>query len=466
VGTLKLVMKFGGSSLADGRGIRRVAEIIKRYSSEHTCIVVVSALMGVTDRLIGLMALAQEGDKKGVDLGMKELIIKHEDAVKEAMIDREKLIDALDSVQPSFEELGRLLNAMTVLREGTPRTKDRILSFGEALSCLLLYHTLSDMGVKAQSFMGGDAGIVTDENFGEASPLMEVTRMKTSTNLTPLLNTGITPVVAGFTGVTQHGDVTTLGRGGSDYTATILGFSLDVDEVWIWSDVDGIMTCDPKLVSSAKLIPELSFAEALEMATFGIKQFHPRALEPSIRASIPLRIRNTFNESNPGTLISGAPKAGHGIVKAVALVKDVGMITVSGAGMAGRPGTAARVFDVLGRENVNVLMISQSASEASITFLVRKNALYKAVSDLEIALLGRGVIDNVAFEDDVSIVAAIGAGMKGTPGVAAKIFQAVAKKGVNIRMIAQGSSELNISFVVAQEDGQAAVQAIHEAFNL
>jgi aspartate kinase len=280
------------------------------------------------------------------------------------------------------------------------------------------------------------------------------------------LQKGTVLVVTGYIAATQDGVTTTLGRGGSDYTATILGAALTA-EVWIWTDVDGLMTSDPKIVPSAKMLPELSFQEASEMAIFGAKAMHPRALEPAMEENIPVRIRSISDPENPGTVIVKEPKTRVGAsVKAVNMVKNVALVNVSGAVMVGTPGTAAKVFEVLGNSKINILMISQSVSEANISFVIQRNLLEKAVSMLEIALLGKGVIRSVTAEDDVCVVAIVGAGMRGTPGMASRLFTAVAKRGINVRMIAQGSSELNISFVVKETDGEEAVRAIHEEFEL
>ncbi|MGW8289442.1 MAG: aspartate kinase, partial [Candidatus Bathyarchaeia archaeon] len=324
-----------------------------------------------------------------------------------------------------------------------------------------------DVGVKSTHLTGGEAGIVTDDNYGEAGLLMQVTKYQVRRRVEPLLKEGQSPVVTGFIAATQNGETTTLGRGGSDYTATILGASLEADEVWIWTDVDGLMTADPKIVSSAKTITEMSFQEATELTIFGAKAMHPRALEPARKEGIPVRIRSVFNPDNQGTLITKEQKVRpEDGVKAVTLVKNVAVITVSGAGMVGAPGTAAKVFEVLGKENINILMISQSVSESNISLVIQRNLLERAVNTLEIALLGRNFIREVMSEDDVCVVAVLGAGMKGIPGVASRIFSAVAKEGINVRMIAQGSSELNVSFVVKEKNGANTVRAIHKEFKL
>jgi aspartate kinase len=296
---------------------------------------------------------------------------------------------------------------------------------------------------------------------------MNASKYQVKERLEPLIEMGIVPVVTGFIAATQDGTTTTLGRGGSDYTATIIGAALSADEVWIWTDVDGLMTTDPKIVPSAKTLPEISFEEALEMAVYGAKAMHPRALEPLMDEKTIVRIKNIFNPEGPGTAITGEIKIKHGVtVKALTLLRDVAVITLTGAGMIGTPGTAAKVFEVLGKNGINILMISQGASEANISLAIRRNYLEKAVNALEVALLGRGLIREITYEDDVCIISAVGAGMKNTPGIASKLFTAVARKGINVRMIAQGSSELNISFVVKEADGKAAVQAIHEEFKL
>ena len=308
---------------------------------------------------------------------------------------------------------------------------------------------------------------MTDANFGEASPLMNVTIHQLKEKIGPLLEKQVIPVVTGYIAATQDGVVTTLGRGGSDYTATLLAAALAADEVWIWTDVDGLMTADPKIIPSAKMLSELSYQEAAEMAIFGAKAMHPRALEPIMRENIPARIRNVFNPENPGTLIANTKTARRtDVVKAIALIKDAAMVNISGAGMVGAPGSYAKIFDLLGKNNVNVMMISTAVSEANISLIIRRSLLGRALSTLEIALLGRGLISEVTAEDDVCVIAVMGANMKGTLGVASRIFTAVARKGINVRMIAQGSSELNVSFVVKEKDGEAAVRAIHEEFKL
>lgn len=361
----------------------------------------------------------------------------------------------------------RVLIGIIYLGEATPRIKDYVLSFGERLSTPIIYGVLKDMELKVEYYTGGEAGIITDSNFGEAKPLMNVTKYNIREKIIPLLNKKIIPIVSGFIAINQEGIITTLGRGGSDYTATIIGAAIKADEVWIWTDVDGLMSADPKIVPSSKTLHELSFLEAIEMAVFGAKYMHPKALEPAMEENIPVRIRNLFNKGNLGTLITNKAKIIPGkIVKAVTSINDVALINISGLGMIGTPGIAAKIFETLGKNNINILMISQSVSEANISLIIKRKDLEKAISAFETSIFRKDFIQNIETEEDISVIAVVGVGMKGTPGVAARVFNAVAKRGVNVRMIAQGSSELNISFVVKEEDSEKAIQAIHEEFEL
>ncbi|MBI4258655.1 MAG: aspartate kinase [Thaumarchaeota archaeon] len=460
-------MKFGGSSVADGAKIDHVAELVKQHLKGNQVAVVSSALDGVTDQLLELADLSLKGKTSQVKDELEKIKKRHSEAAEAAIPIEAFKHGVLSTVSTLLYELERVLSGISILRELSPRSKDYVLSFGERLLVTILRGALQARGAASRDFSGGEAGIVSDENFGDAKPLMNVTKMQVQKRLMPLLEEGILPVVAGFTAVTQHGDITTLGRGGSDNTATILGACLDADEVWIWTDVDGIMTADPKVVKNAKVIPRLSYAEASEMTVFGAKAMHPRALEPILEPRIPVRIKNTFSTSAEGTLIGGDQEASSGsIAKAVARVSDVGIVSVGGTSMVGLPGTAGRIFDALGKQGVNILMISQSVSESNITMVVRRNSVQKAVNALEIGLLSKGEVREVSYEDDVNIIALIGSAMRGTHGVAARVFKAVADRGINVIMIAQGSSELNISFAVRGKDGVEAVKALHDEFKL
>jgi aspartate kinase len=465
---MKIVMKFGGTSVGTGENIRHVADLVTQFSKDNKVAVVVSALAGVTNSLIETGCQAQRSDEKHIQAFTADLLKKHTDAIATAITNKTIQKEVTEVTEKSIVELEKVLTGISYVGELTPKSKDYVMSFGERLSAPIVWGAIRDMKAQSQVFTGKEAGIVTDSNFGEADPLMNYTTHLLRERLDPLLERGFVPVVTGFIAANQDGIVTTVGRGGSDYTATILGVALKADEVWIWTDVDGILTTDPKLVPAARMLPQLSYQEASEMAIFGAKAMHPRALGPVSKENIPVRIRNTQNPTNMGTLITKEPAANETKpVKAVAMMKDVGMLNVYGAAMVGAPGSYAKVFEVLGRNNINIMMISAAASEANISMIMKRAVLGRAVSNIEIALQEHGgIVSEVTTEDDVAVIAVMGANMKGSLGLASKIFSTVAKKGINIRMIAQGSSELNISFVVKEKDGAAVVRAIHEEFNL
>jgi len=460
-------MKFGGTSVASGKKIRRVAGLVAKHVGRgYRVVVVVSALDGITDKLIEAAEQAEKGNKDYICKFRKDILKRHLAVARAAVENKHARAEVEQFLEATVDELEKVLTGIIYVGELTSKSRDFVLSFGERMSAPIVCGALRDLNFDSQFFTGGELGIVTDSNFGEANPLMNLTKHQVKEKVDPLLEKGTVLVVTGYIAATQDGITTTLGRGGSDYTATILGAALSA-EVWIWTDVDGLMTSDPRIVSSAKMLSELSYQETSEMAIFGAKAMHPKALEPAMQENISVRIRGVSDPENPGTLIMKEPKTKPGtMVKAVNLVTNVALINVSGAVMVGAPGTAAKVFEVLGNGKINILMISQSVSEANISFVIQRGLLERAVSMLELALLGKGLIRSVTAEDDVCVVAIVGAGMRGTPGVASRLFTAIAQRGINVRMIAQGSSELNISFVVKESDGMEAVRAIHKEFKL
>jgi aspartate kinase len=465
---MRIVMKFGGVSVADGDKLRKVGTIIRKFHREgHQLVIVTSAIQGVTDALVDVADHAGRGQKERVREFMETVQARHKKAAEGAIMDEVILSTTLKTIQERSEELRNILVGVAHIGELTPRSRDYVLSYGEKLSAPLLQGVLEDLGVRAKALTGGEAGIVTDNRFGEASPLMNVTTLQVRQALEPLLEDGIMPVVSGFIASTQDGVQTTLGRGGSDYTASIIGAAIKADEVWVWKEVDGLMTANPKLVKSAKMIETISFAEAMELAHFGAEVIHPKALECAAKYQLSFRVKSIKSPDSKGSAIVSEVKVKHGdIVKAITNINDVSLITVSGASMVGTPRLAAKVLQVLTDENINVLMISQSSSEESITLAIPKASGSKAQNALELSLLGSKQVREVSTEDGLSIVAVVGAGMRGTPGVAARVFGIMAEHKVNIRAIAQGSSELNISFIIRKEDGKKAIEALHNAFKL
>ncbi len=465
---MRLVMKFGGTSVGDGTRIRGVIHIVKDHRDRgDQVVVVVSALDGVTDAILKVAKQAASGDLTAVNAAIHVLTQRHRDAVQTAIVDKDRRQQTMARIEGLLAEFERVLVSVATLKELTARSQDNLLSFGEKLSTTIVHAGLVDAGVEARRFTGAEAGIVTDDYYGEATPLMKVTTHQVRETLAARLDEGVTPVVTGYLAATQEGITTTLGRGGSDYTATILGHALDADAVWIWTDVEGLMTADPQIEPAARTIPSISYAEGLELVYFGAKAMHPKALEPAWEKEIPVFIKNTFNPGGVGTCIgTNHLVVSQDVVKAVAMTWDTALITIGGAGMIGTPGVAARVFGILGENHINILLISQGSSEANISLIVRRSDLDRAVDLLGRAFLGRGLIREVSFEDDVCVVAVVGAGMRGAVGVASRIFGAVARAGVNVRVIAQGSSELNVSFVVSRDEGGKAVRALHQEFQL
>ena len=460
------MLKFGGTSISSPANIKHVANLINSLSKQNKIICVFSAITGVTDDLIRITTFIQNRNKDAVNNLAKKIIKNHMQISNECVKNPKIRKELVNKMTVDLSELQELLHGMLLLGEVTPRSSDYLISFGERLSINLVAAALNDLGAKAVALTGKDAGIVTDSNFGEAKPLMDTTRLHVSHTIDALLEKKTLPIIGGFAGADQHGNITTFGRGGSDYTATIIASSIKADEVWLMSDVDGLMTTDPKIVKNAKVLKEVSYIEAMEMALFGAKYIHPRALEPLVTKKIPLRIKSTFNVKNPGTLVTATPQAdAQKTVKCVSAIRHTALIDVRGGSMVGAPGTAATIFSTLAKAGVNIMMISQSPSESSISIIVKKIDLDKAVNALEINLLGK-IIKKVDVTVDVAIIALIGSGMRGIVGVASKVFAAVAKKRVNVVMIAQGSSELNLAFVVKDADCNTAVQALHDEFEL
>jgi aspartate kinase len=459
-------MKFGGTSLANASRMKNAARIIQRYSPGNKIVVVASAIGETTDQLIEIAELAKKGNLQQARKLLSKIQSSHL-RIARMVSGRGETRDLVSRLDQLISELERTVEGIAHLRELTFRSRDYLLSFGERLSTPIFGATISALGLTTRALTGAEAGITTDDNFGEAKPLMEISYHQVHQRLDPLWSRRVIPVVTGFIAATVDGSVTTLGRGGSDYTATLLAAALEADEIWIWTDVDGLMTADPRIVKNAVLLPHISFGEALELSYFGAKMMHPRALQPAGQKKIPVRIKNSSRPARNGTLVSSSESSNGGkVVKAVSIIRDVGIVTVSGSGMMGAPGVAAKVFQTLGSNNVNVMMISQGSSEATISCVVAHRDVDRAVRALQLALMGQGYVDRIAAEKDACIIAVVGSGMKGTPGVAARIFTVVAKRKVNVRMVAQGSSEYNVSFVVSHKDGPEAVRAIHEEFNL
>lgn len=464
---MRLVMKFGGTAVDSGKKIVHIANLIKSYHDKGNEIIgVFSAVTGMTDEILNVSEYILKRDKKKIEDFIKMTRAIHVDIIQNCIRNKNYKAKALQVVEVLLDEMENILNGIVLLTEVTEKAMDYLLSFGERLLTPIVSYSLLDKGLDSVYLTGKEAGILTDSKFGQARPLIDTTKIRVKYHIDPILKENKIPVITGFIGADQNGNITTLGRSGSDYTATIIAVCIQADEVWLWTDVNGLMTADPQIVKEAKVLKEVSFAEAIELSLFGAKYMHPRALEPVMDTKIPIRIRNAFNLSNEGTIISKNPsKSSQKIVKSIIAIRNTALIDVSGGGMVGAPGTAAKIFDALARKSVNIMMISQSPSESSISMVVKKDDLETAITTLDLTLLDK-VIKNVRVNEDVAVVAVVGSGMRGIKGIAAKVFSSVSKNGINVIMIAQGSSELNLAFVVNNVNCEKAVRSLHKAFML
>jgi aspartokinase/homoserine dehydrogenase 1 len=459
-----LVMKFGGTSVGGGKQLRGVAAIVGRYREEPLA-VVASAMRGVTDLLLGVANAASASDRRAIRAALRELRERHYAAIEEALDEPANRHDVGREVATRLEQLRRLLTGVALVGELSPRSRDRIAGWGEGCLVPILAGVLREQGIPAQ-VVGGERVIVTDDRFGEASPDLAATTARAATTLKPLIDAGVVPVVSGFVGATPGGVQTILGRGASDYSASILGHALDAREVWIWTDVNGVLTADPNLVPNAAPIPILSYAEAAELSYFGAKVIHPRTMVPAAAKEIPIRILNTFEPDFPGTLIGREPGPRDRAVRALTSIGRATLITVEGAGLVGGPRAIARACAVPAAVDANILLLSQSSSEHNICFVVPADAGERLRRGLEAEFateLARGELSSVSIEREVCILATVGAGMRGVPGVAGRVFGTLGRHGCNILAIAQGGSELNISCVLHASDEALAMRVLHEA---
>jgi aspartate kinase len=463
-----IVMKFGGTSVGSAERILQAAQLVVDTAAKgHQIVVVTSAMSKVTDSLIGAARVASTGHW---DPAVREELFQRHKAVADALVGHDTALHEalLDALQRRLDRFEKLCFGLSMVHELTPRLLDAISGTGEMLSAPLLAAAIASRGYPSQSVEATEVIVATNQ-FGGAEPLMDDTRAKATARLRPLLTDGEIPVVTGFIASTTDGVLTTLGRGGSDFSASIIGAALDADEVWIWTDVNGVMTANPSEVPNARTLSDISYSEASELAYYGAKVLHYKTILPAFRQRIPVRILNSFDPGDAGTRVSveGDPSA-HG-VKAVTSIRGVILVAISGTGMQGIPGIVAKTFDVVAAQQANVLMISQASSENNICFVLSATEAPPVVAALRTALefeLVRGHIEEIAAEQQVAIVAAVGDRMRGAPGVAATVFNALGEAGVNVIAISQGSSERNISLVVTEADAVGAVRAIHSAFQL
>ncbi len=456
------VVKFGGSSVADADHIRRVAELISDINRDTPIVAVFSAMGGVTDLLIQAARAAEAGDS-----AHRRFLAQVQSRSTNAAMDLLAEKAAPGWLTELLEELFDMAHGVELIHECTARSMDLLMSFGERISCRLISEYLTQSGVSAD-YIDARNVIVTDNTHGAAIADTDASYPRIKNAVQDAINRGArVPVVTGFLAATPDGVTTTLGRNGSDFTASLIGAALGADAIEIWTDVDGVLSADPRAVPSAFVVPELSYQEAMELSYFGAKVIHPRTMLPAVELGIPIVIRNTLNPAAPGTRIAGIkPDLGR-LATGITSVEGIALLDVTGGGMIGTPGIASRVFSALAGAGVNVMMISQASSEHSISLVFREEDAATAVAALEAELafeIRTHQIDPFEVKGALEIVAVIGGNMRGKAGVAGRLFTALGDQEINIHAIAQGASEMNISCVIDAKLRSRAVTALHRAF--
>lgn len=463
------IMKFGGTSVGDAACIAKVTDIIRAGLRESNLVVVVSAMSGVTNKLVKAAVESERGNREAVQCIFSELREQH-DAALASLIRSEANRNSISrQMNNLFQDCERLCEGTRLLGELTPRARDSITSLGERLSAPLLTAVLMQSGVASESIVATDL-IITDSYHGGAEPSMDLTRERCQAQLYPLLQRGIVPVVTGFIGSDEEGVLTTLGRGGSDYSATILAAALEAEEVTIWTDVDGLLTADPRLVPAACTIPEISYREASELAYFGARVLHPKTLRPVMERGIPLRIRNTFKPDRPGTRITpSGPITREPGVTALTAMADAALITIGGPGLSGVQDVLGRTFATAAAIRADVLLISQSSSQNDICLVVSSAVAKRTAEALRYEFaheLSHQKTEHVSLNSTVAIVTVVGHKDCAISGIVGRVFSALGRQNVEIIAIAYGASERNVTFVVANKHMEVAVAATHHEFRL
>lgn len=457
-----VIMKFGGTSVGSAQAIEQAAKIVVTQHAATPVVVVVSAMATITNTLVDVAEHARRGHRHKLDAALEYIASLHQTTMATLGVSA----STVDGVNEKIAELTQLAESTYAIGELSPRGYDLLLSYGEQLSSRLVAAAIAMQGSVAKAVSATEL-IVTTERHQAAQPLLEQSTARTRAALAPVFEHGTVPVVTGFIGATEHGVTTTLGRGGSDYSATILGYCLDAAEVHIWTDVDGVMTADPRLIAEARTVDELSYSEAAELSYFGARVLHPLTMTPASLKDIPISIKNTLRPEIKGTRVSREASAGQSPVKAITSINHASLITVQGEGRIGVPDVAAKVFDALAEAAIDVLFASQASSDYNISIVVHQKDDQRVVKLLTSVLapeLSEYQIDAISVRGALAIVAVIGDGMHGAPGIAGKVLTSIGDGGINAIAIAQGSSERNISIVINEADAAHAVQSIHDVF--
>ncbi len=456
------VLKFGGTSVGKPENLKTIFETISaEYQEGNAVVAVFSALSGTTDQLISASQMAAVKDP-AYKAELDQIRSRHFRFI-DPLFSFEQKTELIDAIEQLFDELNKIVHGIFLLSELSNRSLDQIMSFGERLSNFIIAAYGTSLGLPVE-YVDTRRIIVTDNNFGAARVNPDATQRNIERNFK---NNPNIQIVTGFIAATSDGITTTLGRGGSDFTASIIAAALAADEVQIWTDVNGVMSADPSKVKEAFSLRELSYEEAMELSHFGAKVIHPPTIQPAMDKNIPVRIMNTFKPDFPGTLIKRNPSGNGGYVKGITSISNISLLTIQGSGMVGVPGVSSRLFGTLANAKVNVILISQASSEHSICVAIIPDSIERAESviDAEFALeIKARLIDPVKVENDLTILAVVGERMRHTTGLAGKLFGALGEKAINVVAIAQGSSELNISVVIEKKNEIMALNAIHDGF--
>lgn len=445
-----------------------VSIVATQLEQGHSLSVVVSAMSGVTNLLLESAHQAEAGNETFAHQARAEIEQKHATATRHFLGNSPEYDQVMTQINALLDEFTALCYGIRVLGELTPRALDVIAALGERMNVIQVAAVLRHRGISAQAVVATRL-IVTDDRFGAAVPKIPETAEKTQAVLGPMFEAGLVPVITGFVAATVDGIQTTLGRGGSDYSATIIGRAIQANEVWIWTDVNGVMTADPRLVPNAQTISQLSYAEISDLSFFGAKVLHSQAIRPARREEIPVRILNTFNPDHPGTLITAESSNGNKPVKAVTAIKGMSLVTLEGPGMIGITGVAGRLFTTVAQAKANVVMFSQASSEQAICLVISTSDTKRASLALEHEFareIERRDVNGIRLQNDIVVLAVVGATLRNTPGISGRLFTALGREDINVIAIAQADNSLNVSVVIHSEDADRAIKAIHSEFQL
>jgi len=446
-----IVMKFGGTSVMDATAIERTAQIVKGRLPRHP-VVVVSAMSGVTDALLKAGKAAGEGQREQALEQARSLRQRHHATAKE-LVGSAQIVDLLAEVDREFDTLDELLKGIVAVGELSPRSSDYVVSYGERLNSRIITEAYKARGIRSV-LVDARKVIITDSQHGKAIPQADEIEHRAKNLVRPLLDDGQVPILGGFIGATEHGVQTTIGRGGSDYSAALIGSGLDAEAIEIWTDVDGMMTTDPRICPDARRIRVISFEEAAELAYFGAKVLHPATVLPAVQKNIPVLVLNSLNPSNEGTLIVGRAPKSKSTFKAIAAKRRITIVDVVAARMLGAHGFLKAIFDVFDKHQCSIDVVS--TSEVSVSLTVDSNEAIPAIAaDLE-------KIADVKYAGRNAIICLVGENIRETPQIAAQVFAALGE--INVRMISQGASEINITFVIGEDDVLEAMRRLHKAF--